>query len=286
MENFLKISTVPALALIVGGTLYPIYKLVELSLFEVRGLRMEYTFVGLKNFQTVFQDPLFVNSLQITAFFTITSVVIEIILGTILAVLIAELKSQILQKFFLFILSMTFIISPVAVALIWRFILYPDLGLIDFLTTNIFNIQIRWLGDPFWAKISAVIVDVWHWTSFVVLIVYAGYISLPLPIFEAAQIDGATGFQRFFRISLPLLKPTIAVALFFRTIDVLQAFPELWQLTFGGPAFATTILNILAYIATFQMMNVNYAAIVSLVLAVISLGVTAIYALYLRRRGE
>jgi len=238
---------------------------------------MTFTYVGLENFIRVFNDRLFWNSLMVTVFFTIASVLVELILGITLVFILPK------KNFLVTLFILTMMISPVGVALIWRFLLYPNIGVFDSFAQNFLGFHIPWLGDPFWAKMTIVIVDVWHWTGFVFLIIYAGYSSLPITVFEAAQVDGASSFQRFVRIALPLLKPTIAVALFFRTVDVLQAFPELWQLTFGGPAYSTTILNILVYIATFDMCDWSYAAVVSLFLMLISLIIAIFYSLYIRR---
>jgi multiple sugar transport system permease protein len=230
----------------------------------------------------VFEDMLFSNSLQVTAFFTTISVLVELLLGIFLAVIVAG-QRPVLQKLLVTGLVLDMMISPVSVALIWRFLAYPGFGVLDSFTAYFFGLHVPWLGDPYWARITIILVDIWHWTGFVFLIVFAGYLSLPLTVFEAAQIDGASGFQQFFRITLPLLKPTIAVVLLFRTVDVLQAFPEIWQLTFGGPVYATTILNILVYIATFDMRDYAYAAVVSLLLIMLSFGVTLAYTLFKRR---
>jgi len=275
----LKIFSVPALVYILAGTIYPLYHLIELSVCDAFGNP-----AGLTNFIRVFNDKLFHGSLEVTALFTVISVLIELCLGILLAVMVAHLK-VILQKILTILLVFDIMFSPVGVALIWRFLLYPNIGIIDLLTRIFFSLSIPWLGDPFWAKISIILVDVWHWTGFVFLIIFAGYISLPSTLFEAAQVDGASGFQQFFRITLPLLKPTIAVAVLFRVVDILQAFPEIWQLTFGGPAYATTILNLLVYIATFDMRDWSYAAVVSIVLIILSLIVTLVYSLLKRKWG-
>ncbi|MEM3715119.1 MAG: sugar ABC transporter permease [Nitrososphaeria archaeon] len=274
--TILKVLSAPAIIYILAGTLWPLYHLIELCVFE-KG-----SYVGLANFIRVFNDKLFFNSLQITAIFSITSVLIELLLGIILAVIVAHLKTF-LQKILVILLVLDIMISPVGVALIWRFLLYPNIGLIDTLTRILFSLNVSWLGEPFWATITIIIVDVWHWTGFTFIIIFAGYISLPGVVFEAAQVDGASTLQQFFKITLPLLKPTIAVAALFRSIDILQAFPEIWQLTFGGPAYATTILNLLVYIQTFDAHDWSYAAVVSIVLVILSFTITFVYSILKQR---
>jgi len=272
-------------ALVVGLLAYPLFSLVETSFYNVRlvagGVSKE--FVGLYNYIRVFSDPLFIYSIEITLVFTIVSVIIEILLGIILALAVANSK---FKRLWISILMISMIIPPLSVALIWRFMAYPEMGLLDQLTSFIGIGKIPWLSDSFWARILIIIVDVWHWTAFCFLIIYAGYVSLPLILYEAAMVDGASRLQTFKEITLPLLKPTILVAAFFRTIDILQAFPEIWQLTFGGPQSATTILNILAYLATFEFMDWGYASIVALTLMLITALFVLMFNLLLRRRAE
>jgi len=272
----LKLMSIPAVSYILIATLYPLYKTVELSFSKIiiKGSQIESTYVGVTNFIRVLQDEVFHNSLIVTLVFSATSVILELILGLLLAIIIASIKRN---RVLILLMVISMMLPPVSVALIWRFMLYPNIGLFDNLTRMLLGFSIPWLGDPFWAKISIIFVDVWHWTGFVFLIVYAGYVSLPVEQFEAAYIDGASDFQTFMYITLPLLRPTIALAAFFRIIDVLQAFPELWQLTFGGPAYATTILNILVYVATFDFHDLGYAAVVSLILIMIALATTIAY---------
>jgi multiple sugar transport system permease protein len=278
----LKLMVLPASLYILLLTLYPLYKCIELAFSKmiIQGGKIITLYAGLENFVRVFNDAIFYKSLEITLIFTVFSVVIELILGLLLAVIVASSKySRIIVP----IILTSMVMPPVTVALIWRFMFYPNIGLFDNLVRMITGYSIPWLGDPFWARISIIIVDVWHWTSFVFLLIYAGYVSLPTQYFEAASIDGGSDFQIFRHITLPLLKPTIALATLFRVIDVLQAFPELWQLTFGGPVYSTTILNILVYLATFNFHDLGYASVVSIILVLAAFFATVLYSKF--RRG-
>ncbi|MEM2951058.1 MAG: sugar ABC transporter permease [Nitrososphaeria archaeon] len=262
----------PLTSIITGLAIYPLFRLIELSLCDVTLIagQVYLKFVGINNYIRVFQDPLFHYSCFITLVFSGVSVFVEIILGTFLAIAIGNISNERLRSLAQLILLTTMMIPPVAVALLWRFILYPNLGLFDKVTTLLNLPRINWLGDPFWALMSIIIVDVWHWTAFVFLIVYAGYTSLPSTIFEAAALDGAKSFTLLRYIILPLLTPTLSIAFLFRTTDILRAFGEIQQLTFGGPREATTILNLLIYRMTFQYIDWGYASVVSIILIVIS----------------
>jgi multiple sugar transport system permease protein len=263
----------PTTSIITALAVYPLFRLIELSLSQVNFVagQMYTQFVGVNNYVKVLQDPLFHYSSFVTLIFSSVSVIIEMVLGTFLALAVGNINNDRVRSLAQLILLMTMMIPPVAVALLWRFILYPNLGLFDKIVTFLNLPRIDWLGNPFWALISIIVVDVWHWTSFVFLIVYAGYTSLPTNVFEAAELDGAKGFTLLRFITLPLLAPTLSVAFLFRATDVLRAFGEIQQLTFGGPRDSTTILNLLIYKATFQYMDWGYAAVVSIILVIISL---------------
>jgi len=278
-----NVLAIIAPAIVIGLISYPFFLLIQMTIYSTGFIKGEFktVYTGfLNNILRVYIDPLFQMSAKVTLIFTLTCLVLQILLGLFLVMVVANSR---FKRLWLSILMISIIIPPVSVALIWRFMAYPEIGLLNYLSSLLGFKAIPWLGDPFWATILIIIVDTWHWTSFVFLILYAGYISLPSAPFEAAKVDGASGLQIWKNITLPLLKPTIMVALFFRTVDILQAFPELWQLTFGGPKFATTILNILVYIATFQLMDWSYAAVTALTLMIIAIGLVITFYKFIRR---
>lgn len=278
-----NILAVIAPAIVISLISYPFFLLIQMAIYSTGFIKGEFktVYTGLfDNILRVYTDPLFQISAKVTLIFTLACLALQILLGLFLVIVVANSK---LKRLWLSIIMVSIIIPPLSVALIWRFMAYPEIGLLNYLSSLVRIKPIPWLGDPFWATILIIIVDTWHWTSFVFLILYAGYISLPSAPFEAAKVDGASGLQIWKNITLPLLKPTILVALFFRTIDILQAFPELWQLTFGGPNFATTILNILVYIATFQLMDWSYAAVTALTLMLIAIGLVITFYRFVKR---
>ena len=265
-----------------GLVVYPLFSLVNAAFYKIRIIKGELSVESVApfaNFYRVFSDTLFQTSAEVTIIFSLVSVIIQIPLGLLLAIAVANSR---LKRLWISLFIISIILPPVSVALIWRFLVYPEIGLMDRLT-SLLGFRIPWLGSMFWARVLIIMVDTWHWTSFAFLIIYAGYVSLSSVPFEAARIDGASDIQTFRHITLPLLRPTIVVALFFRIIDVLQAFPEIWELTFGGPMYATTILNILVYIATFTLTDFSYAAVVALTLMLLTIGFVLTFNKMLKR---
>jgi len=234
--------------------------------FEVEGVK--YNFIGLENYKKILYDELFSRSLNVTLLFSIVCVIVELILGLVLALAVIGIRgSMVLRTIFV----MGMMLPPVTVALIWRTLLSSDFGIVNYILTLLGFMPVNWLGDSIMAVVSIIIVDIWHWTGFVFLIIFAGLVSLPIEPFEAAKVDGASSWQTFKFITLPLMRSTLLVAALFRMIDILQAFPEIWLLTYGGPSFATTILNILVYLISFQWFNWGYASAVSLILLFLSI---------------
>jgi multiple sugar transport system permease protein len=137
-----------------------------------------------------------------------------------------------------------------------------------------------WLGDPSVALPAVVLVDVWQWTPFMFLMLFTGMASLPVDVFEAAMVDGATGFQRFFRITLPLLRPIILVAVVIRVIDTLRIFDTIFVLTRGGPADITEVLSIYTYKVGMNFFRIGYATTMSYFLLVI---ITVVSKLFIDR---
>jgi len=249
---------------------YPLSLLFIMSfsnvVFEVEGVK--YNFIGLENYKKILYDELFSRSLNVTLLFSIVCVIVELILGLVLALAVIGIRgSMVLRTIFV----MGMMLPPVTVALIWRTLLSSDFGIVNYILTLLGFMPVNWLGDSIMAVVSIIIVDIWHWTGFVFLIIFAGLVSLPIEPFEAAKVDGASSWQTFKFITLPLMRSTLLVAALFRMIDILQAFPEIWLLTYGGPSFATTILNILVYLISFQWFNWGYASAVSLILLFLSI---------------
>ena len=182
-------------------------------------------FAGADNFARMGGDPRFWSSLWLTLIYTGTTVVLQVAIGLALALLVLQIPRG--QSALRVAAILSIVLAPVVVGLFWRtFVLSPDFGLVD-LVTRAFGLgSHNWLGDPQLALISVIAIHTWQWTPFAFLVMLASLASLPPDIFEAARIDRASAWQRFRRITLPLIRPAIVIVLIMRTMVALSAFPS------------------------------------------------------------
>jgi multiple sugar transport system permease protein len=161
------------------------------------------------------------------------------------------------------------LITPIVVGVMWRALLNPDWGLVNWLLRVVGIGELDPLGSTTAAVITTVVADAWQWTPFVFLIVFARLQALPAEVFEAAAVDGATTFGRLRRLTLPLLAPAITIAAVFRAIDGFRSFDLIYGLTYGGPARVTTTLGFFAYQQSFEFQNYSYAAAVAYIMVIV-----------------
>jgi multiple sugar transport system permease protein len=172
--------------------------------------------------------------------------------------------------------------TPVAVSLVWKSMYNFSYGIVNYYLGFV-GLQSPWLSQPWSALLAAIIVDVWQWTPFVVIIALAGLYSLPVDPFEAAEIDGASGWKKLRHITLPLLKPLLLVALLIRICDSFKIFDNIYVLTMGGPGLATEVLSLSIYKANFFYRQVGKAAAMSLLMLVIAIIIAQLLIRALRR---
>ena len=159
--------------------------------------------------------------------------------------------------------------TPVATSLVWMMMFNPTLGVLNYFLQVVGLPPSLWVADPWLAIPTIVMVDVWHFAPFAMLILLAGLRALPLEPFESAMIDGASRWQTFWRITLPLLRPVLLVVLMFRTIDALKVFDLIWVMTAGGPGFASETLYVYAYNQAFKYLDLGYGSAVIVVFTLI-----------------
>ena len=163
-----------------------------------------------------------------------------------------------------------------AIGMVWKLIYEPNIGILNTIIRNMNGPKIDWLGDSGKALYSLVVVDVWQWTPFVMLIISAGLTSIPLELFEAAMVDGASGIKIVFKVTLPLLRPTIYTAVLLRLIDVLKTFDIIYSMTQGGPGFATETMNILSFRQAFEFLQFGEASATLIIFFVIVMAIAAL----------
>jgi len=251
----------PVVIFLLVLTLLPTIYLFYLSLCRWDVITGTPTFNGLMNYINLFRDQVFWASLRRTLIFVAASVSSQLILGFAMALLINRPHIRgigIVRT--LIILPMS--ITPIVVGLMWRILYNPSFGLINSLLDFFGIVGPEWLGSKDTALLSVIIVDIWQWTPFMFLMMTAGLQSLPTEPFEAALVDGASGFQILRLITLPLMKPIILVAVLFRIIDgfKVSTFDSIFIMTKGGPGSITQTLNIYAFLSGFEWFNLGYAS--------------------------
>lgn len=272
----------PALALLLVITTAPLVYLLWTSLQRLDlGMPWLTGFAGLDNYAKMGGDPRFWNSLGLTAIYTGTTVVLQVIVGLALALLVLQIPKG--QGWLRVAAILPIVLAPVVVGLFWRtLVLAPDFGLVDLVTRSLGLGSHNWLGDPQLALISVIAIHTWQWTPFAFLVLLATLATLPPDIYEAARIDRASAWKRFVHITLPLIRPAIVMVVILRTMTALSAFAAIFAATGGGPGSATEILNLYAYRTSFTELNLGYGAALATVLLAITLGVS--WLLFRRRK--
>ena len=225
-------------------------------------------FAGISNFIELLKSSTFWNSLFVTVKYTLGAVFIEFILGLIIALLLNRI-------IFLRVLFRTLLILPLAVmpaisALTWRMIYNPTYGVLNGLLNYLGFSGATWHTGANTALLSVILVDVWQWTPFLMLILFAGLQMLPQEVYEAAAIDGATSWVCFRKITFPLLMPIASVGISFRALDAFRSFDIIFVLTKGGPGRATENLVIKTFIEAFYNYDLGKAATLSVFMLIVA----------------
>ncbi|MCY7417864.1 MAG: sugar ABC transporter permease [Chloroflexi bacterium] len=239
--------------------------------------------VGLDNYVAIFNDPFFWNAAGNTAVMVGAAVVVQVVLGTALALFMNQKLRG--SWFVRGALILPMLLTPIVVGVMWRAMLNPDWGIVNWIIKQLGMPPINWLGSTEWSMRTLVIADTWQWTPFVFLIVYARLQGLPGHVLEAAQVDGAGRWATFRNITLPLLAPAIAFAAIFRAIDAFRSFDLVFGLTYGGPARSTTTLSFLTYQSGFQFQQYGYSAAIAYVMVVILIVASTVTLRFVRTRG-
>lgn len=259
--------------------LLPIIAVAGLSFFNW-GLLSQPTFIGFKNYATLFSSSSFWHSLVVTLYY----VLLNIPLQTIFALLLAMLLNQNLpgRGIFRTILVVPWLATPLAMGIVWQWIFDPQYGALNTFLA-VFHINgPAWLSSPAWALPGVAAVNIWQYTGYNMLFFLAGLQSIPEYFYEAAAIDGANPIQRFFAITLPLLNPTMFFVLVTDIIGSAQVFDTVYGMTQGGPGQATDTLNFEIFRQAFVYFHAGYASALSMVLFLVLVVITLAQALYFR----
>ncbi|SES12674.1 multiple sugar transport system permease protein [Gracilibacillus ureilyticus] len=262
------IFLIPTIIVFLVLTVYPLLYVITASFFSMNYLQgTEWKFVGFQGYQELFQDSLFWVAFKNTIIFVVIAVSLEVFFGLMFAILFQKnfKGSAIIRS----IVLLPMLLPPITVALTWKMMYEYDYGIINYFLTLVGLPAIEWLSSADWALFSIVITDVWQWTPFAFLIILASLQTIPKDLYESAAVNGASGFQAFRYITLPLLKPVILLVLFLRTIDTFQIFDKMYVLTGGGPGNATETLTFYIYRQGFRYFETGYATAATLVVVII-----------------
>ncbi|AZV23539.1 carbohydrate ABC transporter permease [Mesorhizobium sp. M7A.F.Ca.MR.362.00.0.0] len=237
--------------------------------------------VGFKNFASMIGDDLFWNALWLTVRYSAVTVVGEFVIGLGIALMLN--RTVRMKPVYFAVLTIPMAMSPISVALIWRMLLQPNLGIANHLMETFGLPRLDWLGTPGMALWTMAAIDIWQQMSFVVLILAAGLAALPRDPYEAAEVDGARGWQQFFYITLPMLRPVAAITIIIQLINEFRTYDLPYVLTKGGPGNATEVLSFFAYRRAFLGLSLNEGAAAAFVLLLIVLLLTVIFFAVLER---
>lgn len=243
---------------------YPIGRAMLGSFHEWNPLTNVFNYVGLENYKLIFSDPLFYKSMSNTFVFVFISTIFRVIIGLALALAI---HSRFIKRktFFQGMFYMPTITPLVAVSFVWMWMFDPQFGLIN----KIFGLDINWLKDSSWALPAIIIMTIWKDFGYATVLFLAGLMGLPEDVYEAAQMDGASKWLTFRKITLPLLAPTTLFVVITSLISYFQAYIQTLIMTDGGPGTSTYVISYLIYDEAFVRYNFGYSSALAMILFVV-----------------
>jgi multiple sugar transport system permease protein len=283
-RRFAAALLAPAFLALIATTTFPLMYLVWTSTFRM-DLAMPFLdgYVGLENYKELLNDGRFWASLAVSLIYTGSTVVLQVVLGLGLALLVMSMKHG--QALFRIVAILPVVLSPAVVGMVWRtFMLAPEFGVVDYFAITAGLGSQNWLGDPTLALVSVIVIHTWQWTPFAFMVLLASLAALPDDLYEAARIDRANAWQRFTRITLPLIRPAIVMVVIMRTMVALTAFAAIFTVTGGGPGTATEILNLYAYRKSFTELSIGYGSTLAVALLIVTVLISAV--LFALRRAR
>lgn len=275
-RNFKWLLVAPAVLLILALSVYPLLFSVWVIFvnydFQIPG----HAFVGLKNFQQVFVDPVARWSLVLTVVLSAVNVTLEFLLGLALAlIMVRNFRGRGLV---MSIIIVPLFISPVIVGQAWTLLLQRPFGPTNYMLGLLLGdeVTIGWLTETPWLYLSLIIADVWQWTPFMFVILLAGLTSIPPNLYEAAEIDGVSGWQVFWSVTVPFLGPMIALAITFRLLDAIKLFDTIFIMTGGGPGTQTYTTSFYLYTVGFTQFHLSQATAGSWIFLIITIVVVSV----------
>lgn len=265
---------VPGLALVLGILGYGVVAGFVLSFHKV-DMFMNRTFVGFANYVTIFNDARFKASLLRTLLFVVASISLGLLLSLVFALALRAVTFG--KRFFRSLSLVPYFVSGIAAAVMWRFLFSTNVGFVNLVLAGLGLPEQSWLGDPVLAFVVAVMANCWFMVPFSTLILLGGLLGIDKDIFDAAKIDGASPIATFFRISLPMIKPMLGVALVWLSYASFSTFDIILALTAGGPFHATEVVSLYMYQIAFQQLDFGEGAVLMVVLLTFNVVLSLVY---------
>jgi multiple sugar transport system permease protein len=277
----------PSVILMSVIILVPLVRGILMSFNEVDIINQgKMQFVGLKNYITLLDDPVFFTAIRNTMVWTLGVVFFQYVIGLSVALLLNEPIP--LRGMFRGLVLVPWVVPSVVAALVWRWIYVPDYGILNHLLRLLYIIQdpLQWLSDSKLAMIAVIVVGVWKGIPFMAVVLLAGLQSIPKELYDAAEVDGASIIQRFRYVTIPNLRYLSTIVILLSIIWTFNSFDLVYVMTKGGPSNATHLLSTYAYLTAFTFIDFGYAAALSVVMLLVLLVFAMIFSRLLKRGSE
>lgn len=277
-RHFKWLVIAPSIFVLLAIGLYPLIHTAVVSFQKITMMEEDTSWAGFANYGALFLDGRLWESIAHTFIILGIALPIEFILGLLMAQLFLERMP--LKQVFVALLIIPTVISPIVAGSTWRLMFDQQYGpinqIIGWFTSD--PVIILWVARPEWVYPAILICEVWQWTPFMFLILLAALSNVDKSLIEAAEIDGASFWKIFFKITLPVIKPVVIIALLIRALDLFRIFDIIWAMTKGGPGTATETISIYTYVRAFKEFETSYAGAIAF-LVIILLSVIVILAL-------
>lgn len=279
----------PAILLLLAITIFPLIYTLRLTFVQLElTVSTQEQFVGLQNFVRVLVgDPRFWNAMKNTMLLVVFGVGVQLALGIGLALVLNQMGRSRTALVSLFLIPV--MVAPVVAGFQFRMILNDQYGPLNYLLELVTGGRFRgfaWLADPQVALFAIMITDVWQWTPFMILIVLAGLQAISPELMEAAEVDGASAWQQFWSITIPLLLPIIVIGILVRFMDTFKLFDIVYQLTGGGPGSSTETIAYYTYLQGFKFFSMGYTAAMAFVQLIIITIVSQVFLRYQKQQRQ
>ncbi len=276
---FTVLLLLPAGIIMAAVTIYPLVRsfIISLLRWDLTKPNIAHDFVWFENYKYVLNDPTFWQSAKVTLFFVLGAVSLNIILAFAIALLLN--REFVGRNLIRMLALLPWAVPGVVNGIMWKWILNPSYGALNGLlySLGIIDKYVIWLGTPASALLMCILADVWKEMPFIMLLLLAALQTIPKDLYEAAKVDGANAFQAFWNLTIPMVKPTLFVAITLRTIWALKSFDLIYTLTAGGPSSGTSVIGYYTYVKTFVSLNLGRGSAVAYIMTAVVAVLVVLY---------